>query len=333
MMDKKKIDIVVTWVDGNDPEWLKQKEEYNPRKKDNSASNYRFRDWDLMKYWFRGVEKFAPWVNNVYFVTCGHYPAWLNINHPKLKLVKHSDYIPEELLPTFNSNVIEMHLNRIKDLEEQFVLFNDDIFLISETIPEDFFQNGKPCETALLGILSSQNYKDVFPHILLNNSAIINKHFNKKEVMRKHRHKFINSIYGKDMIRAILLQPFVYFSDFRDLHLASSHLKSNFDELWELEPDVMYDGTKSRFRSCNDINHWLVKDWYMCKGEFIPRSPSWGKKFELSVGSDECDYIKQQKGKVVCLNESDDIVDFEGTQKKLIDAFETILPEKSGFEK
>ncbi|WP_028241926.1 stealth family protein [Pseudobutyrivibrio ruminis] len=332
-MDNK-IDIVVMWVDGNDPKWLEEKNKYTPKtKKDNSASDNRFRDWNLMKYWFRGVEKFAPWVNNVYFITWGHYPKWLNIDNPKLKIVKHADYIPEELLPTFNSNVIEMHLNNIEDLEEQFILFNDDIFLIKDTTPEDFFINGKPCESALLGVLSSQDYNDVFPHILINNCAIINKHFDKKEVLSKHRNKFIAKEYGKDVIRNILLKPFVYFSDFRDLHLASAHLKSNFDEIWKAEPEIMYNATKSKFRSKEDVNQWLIKNWYMCKGDFVPRSPKWGRKFELGAEQGECDYIKKQKGKVICLNESSDDIDFEHIQKKLIEAFEAILPDKCGYEK
>ena len=333
-MENNKIDIVVTWVDGNDPRWIEEKNKYAPQeKKDNSATNNRFRDWDLMRYWFRGVEKFAPWVNNVYFVTCGHYPEWLNTENPKLKLVKHSDYIPAELLPTFNSNVIEMHLNNIKELEEQFILFNDDMFLISDTTPADFFQAGKPRETALLGIISSKEYKDVFPHILINNSAIINKHFSKKDVMKRHRSKFINLAYGKDVIRAVLLQPFLYFSDFRDLHLPSSHLKTCFDEIWSVEHDAIYNATKSRFRSKEDVNHWLAKAWYMCKGDFVPRKANWGRKFELGAETGECDYIKQQKGKVICLNESGDDINFEMIQKNLIQAFESILPDKSSFEK
>lgn len=331
-MSNNKIDIVVTWVDGNDPVWQEEKAKYDTRIADNSATSNRFRDWDLMRYWFRGVEKFAPWVNNVYFVTCGHYPKWLNVNNPKLKLVKHSDYIPNELLPTFNSNVIEMHLNSIEELSEQFVLFNDDMFLISDTTPEDFFVDGKPCESALLGILSSKDYKDVFPHILLNNSAIINKHFSKKQVLKAHCGKIFNPKYGKDVLRAVLLKPFVYFSDFRDLHLPSSHLKSYFNEIWTAEPEIMYNATKSRFRSKEDIDHWLVKNWYICKGDFVPRSPKWGKKYELGVDKGECEYIKKQQGKVICINESDGNIDFDAIRKRLVDAFDSILPEKSSFE-
>ncbi len=331
-MQDNKIDIVVTWVDGNDPEWQKDKAKYDPNVKDNSATDNRFRDWDLMKYWFRGIEKYAPWVNHVYMITVGHYPKWLDLSNPKFTLIKHSDYIPHEILPTFNANPIEMHINRIKELSEQFVLFNDDCFLINHTTPEDFFKNGLPCESGLLGILSATNPGDVFPHIMVNNNAIINKHFVKRDVLKNNKGKFFNTAYGKDIVRNIALLPFVYFSDFRDLHLPTSHLKSLFDEVWNAEPEAVAKGSSARFRSKDDISHWLIKDWYMCKGQFEPRSPKWGKKFELGVDDGEAEYIANQQGKVVCLNDSTDDLDFETIQRSLIDAFEKILPEKSGFE-
>lgn len=331
-MTDNKIDFVVTWVDGSDPKWLTEKEKYHSNKKDNSASSNRFRDLELMRYWFRGVEKYAPWVNNIFFITCGHYPSWLNLNNPKLRFVKHTEYIPGELLPTFNSNVIEMHLNNIKELAEQFVLFNDDIFLISDVVPEDFFRDGKVCDTALLGCISSTDYKDIFPHILLNNCSIINKYFDKKEVIRKYKKQFISLKYGKDILRTLLLKPFVFFSDFRNLHLAVSHLKSNFDEIWEKEPEIMYNATKARFRSKEDINHWLVQTWNICKGTFIPKSPKFGKKFELGEDDGITEYIIEQKGKMICVNDSSDLIDFDKIKKDLHDAFEKILPEKSSFE-
>lgn len=67
-----------------------------------------------LKYWFRGVEKYAPWVHKIYFVTCGQKPDWLNENHDKLVLVNHEDYIPHEYLPTFSSHTIELNFHRIK---------------------------------------------------------------------------------------------------------------------------------------------------------------------------------------------------------------------------
>ena len=74
------IDFVMLWVDDTDPEWRKQRNLYSGKDEamvDNREARYR--DWDTLKYWFRGVEKFAPWVNKIYFVTCGHLPEWLNV--------------------------------------------------------------------------------------------------------------------------------------------------------------------------------------------------------------------------------------------------------------
>ena len=84
---------------------------------------------NIFRYWFRAVERYAPWVNKVFLVTNGKFPDWINPDNPKLVLVKHDDYIPEEYLPTFNSCAIELHLHRIKDLSEHFVYFNDDTML------------------------------------------------------------------------------------------------------------------------------------------------------------------------------------------------------------
>ena len=52
-----KIDFVITWVDGEDPNWQKEKNKYDPKanKKDTSNSIQRFRDYGILKYWFRSV--------------------------------------------------------------------------------------------------------------------------------------------------------------------------------------------------------------------------------------------------------------------------------------
>jgi hypothetical protein len=332
-MNSEKIDFVITWVDGNDEEWQKEKDQYSPNTDDNSASSNRFRDWGILKYWFRGVEKYAPWVNHIYFVTCGHVPQWLDLNNPKISLIKHSDYIPKDILPTFNANTIELYMHKIPGLSEQFVSFNDDMVIISETNSTDFFVNGLPCESGLLGVLSSNDLDDVFPHILINNNAIINSHFNKKDVIRSNFFKFYNPIYGKHVIRNLLLIPFSYFSSFYDLHLPKSFLKRHFEELWNEEPDKMKKSSRSRFRSKEDVNIYLIKEWYLCKGAFYPRKPNFGQKFELGEDENVYDYIIGHKGKVVCLNDSSEDIDFASIQTKLIDAFDRILPEKSSFEK
>lgn len=88
MVDK--IDFVITWVDDSDEEWQKDRNSYL-KNDDCDTRVQRFRNWDLLRYWFRGVEKFAPWVNRIHFITYGHLPKYLNVHHPKLNIVKHSD--------------------------------------------------------------------------------------------------------------------------------------------------------------------------------------------------------------------------------------------------
>ena len=124
----------------------------------------RYRDWETLRYWFRGVEKFAPWVNKIYFVTCGHVPSWLNLDADKLVHVKHSDYIPEEYLPTFSSHPIELNVNRIRGLSEHFVYFNDDTFLCRSIPKEIFYRDGKPVHQARLHAACGKAGKDRVHH-------------------------------------------------------------------------------------------------------------------------------------------------------------------------
>ena len=66
----EKIDFVLTWVDGSDPDWLAQRRnislagELTPGRADTATG-------DNLQYWFRGVEKFAPWVNKNIFCYMG----------------------------------------------------------------------------------------------------------------------------------------------------------------------------------------------------------------------------------------------------------------------
>jgi hypothetical protein len=82
MEEALKIDFVVLWVDGNNPEWRARYKKYRTEQRPEDAARYR--DWGLLPYWFRAVEKYAPWVNKVYLVTSGEMPDWLNWGHPKL---------------------------------------------------------------------------------------------------------------------------------------------------------------------------------------------------------------------------------------------------------
>lgn len=327
-----KIDFVLIWVDGNDPKWRAEKNIYDGKSGDDR--DVRFRDWENLKYWFRGVEKYAPWVNNVYFVTWGHIPKWLNVNCEKLHIINHKDYIPKEYLPTFSSHVIELNLHRIKGLQEQFVYFNDDMFLIDNVKASDFFKNNKPCDSAILSPAIKKN-KFGIGNVELNNMAIVNSYFQKNKQIKAKVSKWYNTKYElKHLIKNICLSPWNSFTAFYEFHVASSFLKSTFDEIWDKEFDELDEVCKHRFRDIRlDVNQWLMRDWQLASNNFLPRSTKFARLFTLDAESN-IEYVLNNKAKMVCLNDSEDLTDeeYEGLKAAVIREFEKKLPEKSIYE-
>lgn len=335
-MKKDTIDFVITWVDGEDPKWIQSKNEYLNElmvdSKLDSRSN-RYRDMDVLKYWFRGVEKNAPWVNKVYFVTCGQKPDWLNENYEKLVLVNHSDYIPKEYLPTFNSNAIEIYMHRIKGLSNKFVYFNDDMFLMNKVSPCDFFKNDIPCDSMAFHPIEPLYNDKKFYITLCNNIEIINKYFDFKNYIKKNISKVFSIKQGSHLPITLALACLSSFRGFYTYHSPIPYLKDTFEEVWKNESEVLTSTLSSRFRDNeNNINHWLFQFWQFASGNFYQRRSSFGKYIEIS---DEC--IDKEllfgKSKTLCINDSDEECDFEKAKNRLKELFEKKYPQKSKFEK
>ena len=329
-MDKK-IDFVLLWVDGTDKNWLMEKKKYKADI-DISDSIIRYRDWDNLKYWFRSVEKYAPWVNKIYFVTCGQKPSWLNENNPKLVFVDHKDYIPKEYLPTFSSHVIELHMHKIKGLSEQFVYFNDDTFITDFVKPEDFFRNGKPMDSAIESAVST--YDKSLYNIYYNMLAIINAKFNKKAIIKNS--KWFNIKYGKNVLRNLLCYPWKNFIGFYNFHCPHAYLKQTFKEVWEQNSEVLTETSRHKFRSSSDVNQYLMRYWQLCTNNFEPRKFNFSKAITLT--NDDryaCECIEKRKYKLLCINDSSLISDkdFKVFKDDIISSFEATLPDKSSFEK
>lgn len=324
-----KIDFVIPWVDSTDKSWQKERFKYAPEDMTDNR-NIRFRNFDNLQFWFRGVERFAPWVNKIHFITYGHLPEWLNINHPKLNIVNHKDYIPMEYLPTFSSHVIEIHIHRIKGLAEQFVLFNDDIFIIKPIKQKDFFKDGYPIDLAAMDIAVKKD--DIHGSAVSNGIYVINKYFNKKKSIMKNFIKWYNPISGKYLVKTLLLTPWSYFTGFQIDHLANAYLKSTFEAMWEKENDILKFTSTHKFRDKRDQMQYLFKYWQLASGNFKP-GKKLGKYFNLGVSHKEAiQTIINQKSKLICLNDSEEVDDFEAIKNKIINSFEKIFPEKSEFE-
>ena len=328
-MTTRNIDFVVTWVNGDDKMWQEEKNKYVLLEPTGDSRVIRYRYWGLLPYWFRSGEKFAPWVHKVHFVTCGHLPDWLNTRHEKLNIVPHSSFIPKQYLPTFNSDSIELFMHKIPGLTEQFVYFNDDVFLINRVKPEVFFKQGLPCDLAVLGVVSPGD--NPVRNITFSNIKIINRFFQKKDLTIRQWWKVLCPCYGKLLIRSLLLYPFGSHTGFYNPHLAFSFTKSTFETIWSHIPDELSESCSHRFRSSQDFSIWLMRYWNLAKGNFVPHTMP-GKSF--SIGDpDLIPFIRKQKGKMVCCNDDKEDVAFEQEKRNLMAAFESILPEKSQFEK
>lgn len=327
------IDFVITWVDGNDPAWNAERKKYITEAQIGDNREIRFRDWGTLIYWFRSVEKYAPWVNKIYFITAGHIPSWLNTSHPKLEIVRHADYIPAEFLPTFNSHTIELNFHRIRGLSEQFVYFNDDVFLNAPVKATDFFKNGLPRETfALNTILFGP---DNLGAVNGNNLCIINKNFSKKACFKRNWYKWLSPINGlENIVRTSLLLPWPWFPGFLYKHTTSSFLKTTLNTLWERENEVLKATCSCRFRQQNNVNQWLFKFWQMADGKFIPISDHFSYCYHIKdTVQPVCKSIERNHFKVICINDTGETSKFNILANELCETFSRIFPNKSTFER
>lgn len=333
------IDIVIPWVDGSDPKWQREKQKYMSSSSAGNGANsaIRYQSWDNLHYWFRAIEKYMPWINKIFLITWGHIPDFLNIEHPKLRLVKHAEYIPEAYLPTFNSNVIEMNIHRIQDLSENFILFNDDFFPLQPIKETYYFKNNIICDQAVESPIMPVDIGELSRWactMKANNILIINKHFSKRNVQKENFFKWFFPGYGELLKRNIGLHYWYNFAGFHDPHMASAMKKSVLNHLWEIEPEVLDRSSQNKFRAETDISQYLIRYWQLCSGKFVPRKTK-GKPFLVTTDNYQmiAEAIKKQKWQMVSLNESCGPDEFEYIKREINGALNRILPDKCTFEK
>ena len=132
------ISIVYTWVDGSDKEYrnLRDSYSYNDVKKGLSS---RDRNNNELKYSLRSIIKYMPWhKGKIFIVTPGMKPSWVS-KSSNIIWINQNDIIPQNLIPTFNTNVIEFFLHKIPGLTDYFIHMNDDYFFCKPINPGDLF--------------------------------------------------------------------------------------------------------------------------------------------------------------------------------------------------
>ena len=341
-MEEKKetqIDFVIAWVDGGDPAWQRERDRYGKMGEKTAAEetgereksgvacdtrDVRYRDWDCLRFWFRSVEQNAPWVHKIYFVTWGHVPKWLNGNHPKLEIVRHEDYIPGEFLPTFNSHTIELNFHRIPGLSEQFVYFNDDMFLLRQVSPGQFFRDGKPLDMLALQPVVANREDAVMPYIYLNNAMVLARYFDKRENMKQQPGAYWHPGYPLLYFGYNLLERmFPRFTGFYTVHGPSPLLKNTYEALWQREGALLSEVCSHRFRSREDVSQYLLREWQKLEGNFYPvNACRFCRYYDLSdQNTSLLHVIEKKKSPAVCINDSQKVEAYDRVKRELNEAF------------
>jgi len=146
-MPPHSVDAVFTWVNGSDPVFRQSLNRYKNslQHSRDDALPERFRDIQQLRYGLRSIEKYAPWINQIWLVTNYQAPFWLNTtypnsNRPRVKVVNHADiFTNHDDLPTFNSGAILANIHKIPGLSREFLYFDDDFALINAVCYSDFW--------------------------------------------------------------------------------------------------------------------------------------------------------------------------------------------------
>ena len=142
----EKIDAVITWVDGSEPNYQLKLEK---NLKNNKVLKRQYLQANEIDFCVASIIKFAPFIRKIFIVTDKQRPNLSNIRHlvplNKIEVIDHEEIFRDnkECLPTFNIRAIDALLFKIKNLSERFIYFNDDMFLIKETFEKDWFVNNK----------------------------------------------------------------------------------------------------------------------------------------------------------------------------------------------
>lgn len=139
------VDLVYLWCDDADPVWHAKRvtcaRAHGIRIGDANNGKARYVSNDELRYSLRSADMYVPWIRKVHLVVDDDatLPSWLRVDSERLHVVRHSEILPVDMLPCFNSNSIEQGLFRIEGLAEHFLYACDDMMFGRRLAPTFFF--------------------------------------------------------------------------------------------------------------------------------------------------------------------------------------------------
>ena len=309
------VDLVYLWCDGNEPKFRERKNYWlrkeNKRLDRQATAVGRFEQVDELKYSLRSAEEYLPWIHHIYIVTDRQVPTWLNTQNPKLTIVDHSEIIPKQYIPVFNSTAIETSIYKIPNLSEHFLLANDDTFVNRPLTKNFFFQQGMPI-------------------IRLKPGSVVNA----------------NSLYRDQLLNAIELSeqyfgsslPLFSTRDFVPHHNIDAYLKSDYAACANQFEKEYQETLTHRFRRADDIQRLVVDIWSVMHEHaqvriVFPSSNNPRGIDSLMISNTTKDYgglLARRNPGLFCLNDSEFSTPEDRLRVK--EFLEKRFPKKSEFE-
>lgn len=298
---EESIDIVYTWVNGGDEDYCKLYKDY--AYKPNHINPERYRDnYSMIKYSIRSVEKYAPWIRNIYIVTIRpQIPEWIEVSNPGIKIIHHDEIFDKEYLPTFNYNVIESYIHNISGLSNYFIYSCDDQMFGNHIEKTDFI--AKEDKIKIFGTFFGENLK-----------------------YRIYEAKY-------DYIPIGLLEHTPFLVDKKAWENMSSHISkkmhlTRMNKFREDEDLCMLKLYRAYMLSKMKSKSFAVKIW-----EFIRKSSFHKITNDFSKQVKYFKKIKDRKPKIICMNDDQQNNPNEKVTNLVKNFLEDYYPEPSQFEK
>ena len=262
----EKIDAVITWVDGSEPNYKLKLEENLKNKK---IINRQYTQANEIDFCVASIIKFAPFVRKIFIVTDKQKPKFSGIRHmvslEKIEIIDHEEIFRDNLdcMPSFNIRSIDALLFKIKNLSDKFIYFNDDMFLIKETTKEDWFKDNKAVLTGIWARTYNKQLIKTLSH-KIKNLLNIRPSFNAAQSKAANIVGFHNK----------------YFKSF---HCGRPQIKSVIKDFYDKNPQRLTNQIRYKFRDGR---------------QYIPYSLCWHLLIKENL------YIESSTNKLVEINKS-----------------------------
>lgn len=316
------IDIIISWLNPYDKHWEDEYKNAKLKYKGDNSDN-RIEEYSTFKYFLRSVEQNLPFINKIFLVLNDEFqiPDWLNTECKKLKIVFLKDYMPEFILPQFNTFAIEAFYHLIPDLSEKFIFCNDDMIFTKELTKDFFFKNNLPVDIDTKGKYISCNPVDAYNcnRIKRNNSSIFG-------LMTANTLKYAKQHIDKNICF------------YENTHMPCPFLKSSWKK-WLNTKDLCSIFANSKFREPNQISTILLMRWIRIHYNEFFENKNLKEEYKyieihgnnMKEYKDIMDSIIQ--GKILCINDMIISGYCDDVRTKIDLILNEVFPNKSKYEK